>query len=41
MLQYDVSVAFIESILDINAPKVYCECAEGYEDKSKYCILLL
>jgi len=41
VLQYDVSVAFIESILDTNAPPVYCECAEGYEDKSKYCYRLL
>jgi hypothetical protein len=40
VLQYDVSVAFIESILDDNAPPIYCECADGYEDKSKYCYLL-
>ena len=29
---YDVSVAFIESVLDDDTPPVYCECAEGYED---------
>ena len=36
VLQYDVSVAFIQSKLDPNHPPVYCECAEGYEDRSKY-----
>jgi len=40
VLQYDVSVAFIESILNDNAPPIYCECADGYEDKSKFCYLL-
>ena len=33
MLQYDVSVAFIQSKLDSNHPPVYCECAEGYENR--------
>ena len=37
---YDVSVAFIESELDDNAPPVYCECAEGYEDPREYVYLL-
>jgi hypothetical protein len=37
---YDVSVAFIESELDENAPPVYCECAEGYEDPREYVYLL-
>jgi len=32
VLQYDVSVAFIQSKLDSNHPPVYCECAERYED---------
>jgi len=36
VLQYDVSVAFIQSKLDSNHPPVYCECAEGYEDRRKY-----
>ena len=36
MLQYDVSVAFIQSKLDSNHPPVYCECVEGYEDRRKY-----
>ena len=40
VLQYDVSVAFIESVLDDNAPPIYCECADGYEDKTKFCYLL-
>ena len=35
VLQYDVSVAFIQSKLDPNHPPLYCECAEGYEDRSK------
>ena len=37
---YDVSVAFIESELDESAPPVYCACAEGYEDPTKYVYLL-
>jgi len=36
VLQYDVSVAFIQSKLDSNYPPVYCECAEGHEDRRKY-----
>ena len=40
VLQYDVSAAFIESILDDNALPVYWECADGYEDKSEMCYLL-
>jgi len=36
VLQYDVSIAFIQSKLDSNHPPVYCECAEGYEDRRKY-----
>ena len=36
MLQYDVSVAFIQSKLDPNHPTLYCECAEGYEDRRKF-----
>jgi len=36
VLQYDVSVAFIQNKLDSNHPPVYCECAEGYEDRRKY-----
>ena len=36
VLQYDVSVAFIQSKLDSNHPPVYCECAKGYEDRRKY-----
>jgi len=36
VLQYDLSVAFIQSKLDSNHPPVYCECAEGYEDRCKY-----
>ena len=36
VLQYDVSVAFIQSKLDSNNSPVYCECAEGYEDRRKY-----
>jgi len=35
-LQYDVSVAFIQSKLDSYHPPVYCECAAGYEDRRKY-----
>jgi len=35
-LHYDVSVAFIQSKLDSYHPPVYCECAEGYEDRRKY-----
>ena len=35
VLQYDVSVAFIQSKLDPNHPPVYCECAKGYEDRRK------
>ena len=37
---YDVSVAFIESLRDDKTPPVYCECAEGYEDKKQYVYLL-
>jgi hypothetical protein len=37
---YDVSVAFIESVLDDDTPPVYCECAEGYEDPREYVYLL-
>ena len=33
VLQYDVSVAFIQSKLDSNHPPVYCECAEGYDHR--------
>ena len=36
VLQYDVQVAFIQSVIDPNQPPVYCEPAEGYEDKKKY-----
>jgi len=36
VLQYDVSVAFIQSKLDPNHPPLYCECAEGYEDRRKF-----
>ena len=36
VLQYDVSVAFIQSKLDSNHPPVHCECAERYEDRRKY-----
>ena len=36
VLQYDVSVAFIQSKLDSNHPPVYCKCAEGYEDRCRY-----
>jgi len=36
LLQYDVSVAFIQSTLDSNHPLFYCECAKGYEDRRKY-----
>ena len=36
MLQYDVSVAFIQNKLDSKHPPVYCECAEGYENRRKY-----
>ena len=32
VLQYDVQVAFIQSVIDPNQPPVYCEPAEGYED---------
>jgi len=35
-LQYDVCVAFIQSKPDSYHPPVYCECAEGYEDRRKY-----
>ncbi len=35
-----MSVAFIERELDGNAPPVYCECAEGYEDPREYVYLL-
>ena len=34
--QYDVSVAFIEAAIDPNSPPIYCECAEGYEDRRLY-----
>ena len=34
--QYDVSVAFIEAPIDANSPPIYCECAEGYEDRRLY-----
>jgi hypothetical protein len=34
--QYDVSVAFIEAPIDPNSPPIYCECAEGYEDRRLY-----
>ena len=37
---YDVSVAFIESHRDDTTPPVYCECAEGYEDRKEYVYLL-
>ena len=33
---YDVSVAFIESIRNTDTPPVYCECAEGYEDRKAH-----
>jgi len=36
VLQHDVFVAFIQSKLDSNHQPVYCECAEGYEDRRKY-----
>jgi len=36
VLQYDMSVAFIHSKLDLTHSPVYCECAEGYEDRRKY-----
>jgi len=36
VLQYDVSVALIQSKLDSNHPHVYYEYAEGYEDRRKY-----
>ena len=34
--QYDVQVAFIQSVIDPNHPPVYCEPAEGYEDRRHY-----
>ena len=34
--QYDVSVAFIEAPIDADSPPIYCECAEGYEDRRLY-----
>ena len=37
---YDVSVAFIESVRDANTPPVYCECAEGHEDRQSFVYLL-
>ena len=36
VLQYDMSVAFIHSKLDLTHSPVYCECAEGYKDRRKY-----
>ena len=36
VLQYDVSVAFIQSKLDSYHPPVYCKWAERYEDRRKY-----
>jgi len=36
VLQYDVSVAFIQRKLESNHPPVYCECAKGYEERRKY-----
>jgi len=36
VLQFDVSVAFIQIKLDSNHPPLYCECVEGYEDRRKY-----
>ncbi len=34
--QYDVQVAFIQNVIDPNHPPVYCEPAEGYEDRRHY-----
>ncbi|NBO65472.1 MAG: hypothetical protein EBU88_11640, partial [Acidobacteria bacterium] len=34
--QYDVQGAFIQSVIDPNHPPVYCEPAEGYEDRRHY-----
>lgn len=34
--QYDVSVAFMEAVIDPTSPPIYCECAEGYEDRRLY-----
>jgi len=31
VLQYDVSVTFMQSKLDSNSSPVYCKCAEEYE----------
>jgi hypothetical protein len=36
LYQYDVQVAFIQSVIDPNHPPVYCEPAEGYEDRRHY-----
>jgi hypothetical protein len=36
VLQYDVSVAFIEAPIDPTHPPIYCLPAKGYEDRSKY-----
>jgi hypothetical protein len=34
--QYDVQVAFIQSVIDPTHPPVYCDPAEGYEDRRHY-----
>jgi len=34
--QYDVQVAFIQSVIDPTHPPVYCDPAEGYEDPRHY-----
>ena len=34
--QYDVQVAFIQSVIDPSHPPVCCEPAEGYEDRRQY-----
>ena len=41
VLQYDVSVAFIQSKIPDNDPPLYCDPPEGFEDKRKWVYRLL
>ena len=40
VFHYDVSVAFIQALIDKNDPPIYCRPAEGYESRKDFVYLL-
>lgn len=40
IFHYDVSVAFIQALIDKNDPPIYCRPAEGYESRKDFAYLL-